>query len=101
MPPKATKQAAAGAAEQKRRERFLGKVELIRKLHAAGEEHRAHLMHRNLSADADRLEGEVYRSTLPGYNGGITAWQRMAHRRRIDALRRQAAALLVGPRPRN
>ena len=85
----------AGAADMQKRARFLGKVELIRKLHDAGEEHRARLMHQNLQADADRLEGEIYRSTLPGHHGGITAWQRQAHRRRVAALRQQAAALLV------
>lgn len=87
-----------GAADLQKRAQFLGKVELIRKLREAGEEQRARLMHQNLTADADRLEGELYRLSLPGHHGGITAWQRQAHRRRIAALRQQAAALLVRPR---
>ena len=88
----------AGVADLQKRAQFLGKVELIRKLQDAGEDHRARLMHRNLTADADRLEGELYRLSLPGHHGGITAWQRQAHRRRIAALRQQAAALLVRTR---
>ena len=101
MPPKAKAKAklqtSVGKAQalMQLRKRHLERVELLHKLHQAGEAQRARATHLNLQADADRMEGEVYASRLPGHHGGMMAPQRAAHARRIAALRQAAARLLV------
>lgn len=97
MPPKAKAKAtiAKARALMQLRKRHLERVELLHKLHQVGEAQRARSAHLNLQADADRMEGEIYASRLPGHHGGMTAPQRAAHARRITALRQAAARLLV------
>jgi hypothetical protein len=99
MPAKAKAKPQASVAKaqalMRLRKRHLERLDLLHKLHQAGEAQRARSTHQNLQADADRMEGEVYASRLPGHHGGMTALQRAAHVRRIAALRQAAARLLV------
>lgn len=86
---------AQAKAAMRQRKRHLERLELLHKLHQAGEAQRARAMHQTLQSDADRMAGELYAARLPGHHGGITALQRARHGLRIAELRRQAARLLV------
>ena len=43
------------------RAKILDNAEFLRRLHAVGEERRANILHRNLSSDSDRMQGELMR----------------------------------------
>ena len=70
----------------------LDRVELVRKLNAAGETQRAALMHGNAHQDAQRMQGELRAAEQ---QGGVTAAQRREHKKRLAALQKVAARALV------
>ena len=74
------------------RRKHLDRVELVRKLHAAGETQRAALMHGNAHQDAQRMQGELRAAEQ---QGGYSAAQRREHKKRLAALQKVAAKALV------
>ena len=74
------------------RRKHLDRVELVRKLHAAGETQRAALMHSNVHQDAQRMKGEL---RAAHQQGGHSAAQRQEHAKRLAALQKIAARALV------
>ena len=74
------------------RRKHLDRVELVRRLNAAGETQRAALMHGNVLQDAQRMQGELRAATQ---QGGVTATQRKDHAKRLAALQKVAARALV------
>ena len=74
------------------RRKHLDKVELVRRLNAAGETQRAALMHGSAHQDAQRMQGELRAATQ---QGGVTAAQRREHAKRLAALQKVAARALV------
>ena len=74
------------------RRKHLDRVELARRLIAAGETQRAALMHGNVHQDAQRMQGELRAAEQ---QGGVTAAQRKDHKKRLAALQKVAARALV------
>ena len=74
------------------RRKHLDRVELVRRLNAAGETQRAALMHGNVHQDAQRMQGELRAAEQ---QGGVTAAQRKDHKKRLAALQKVAARALV------
>ena len=74
------------------RRKHLDRVELVRRLIAAGETQRAALMHGNVHQDAQRMQGELRAAEQ---QGGVTAAQRREHKKRLAALQKVAARALV------
>ena len=74
------------------RRKHLDRVELVRRLNAAGETQRAALMHGNVHQDAQRMQGELRAAEQ---QGGVTAAQRKDHKKRLAALQKVAARALA------
>ena len=74
------------------RRKHLDRVELVRRLNAAGETQRAALMHSSAHQDAQRMQGELRAAEQ---QGGVTAAQRREHKKRLAALQKVAARALV------
>ena len=74
------------------RRKHLDRVELVRRLNAAGETQRAALMHGSAHQDAQRMQGELRAAEQ---QGGVTAAQRKDHKKRLAALQKVAARALV------
>ena len=83
---------ARSVAVMNMRRKHLDRVELVRKLNAAGETQRAALMHGNAHQDAQRMQGEL---RAAAQQGGVTAAQRREHAKRLAALQKVAARALV------
>ena len=83
---------AQSVALMNMRRKHLDKVELVRRLNAAGETQRAALMHGNVHQDAQRMQGELRAAEQ---QGGVTAAQRKDHKKRLAALQKVAARALV------
>ena len=74
------------------RRKHLDHVELVRELNAVGEKRRAALLHGNVHQDAQRMQGEL-RSAQQ--QGGVSAEQRRAHKKRLAELQKIAASAMV------
>ena len=83
---------ARSVAVMNMRRKHLDRVELVRRLNAAGETQRAALMHGNVHQDAQRMQGELRAAEQ---QGGVTAAQRREHKKRLAALQKVAARALV------
>ena len=83
---------ATSVAAMNMRRKQLDRVELVRKLNAAGETQRAALMHGNAHQDAQRMQGELRAAEQ---QGGVTAAQRREHKKRLAALQKVAARALA------
>jgi hypothetical protein len=83
---------AKSAALMHARRKQLDNVELVRKLNAVGETRRAGLLRDNAHQDAQRMQGEL-RSTEQ--QGGVSAQQRRAHKKRLAELQKIAASAMV------
>ena len=83
---------AQSVALMNMRRKHLDKVELVRRLNAAGETQRAALMHSSAHQDAQRMQGELRAAEQ---QGGVTAAQRKDHKKRLAALQKVAARALV------
>ena len=83
---------AKSVAAMNMRRKHLDRVELVRRLNAAGETQRAALMHGNVHQDAQRMQGELRAAEQ---QGGVTAAQRREHKKRLAALQKVAARALA------
>ena len=83
---------AKSVAAMNMRRKHLDRVELVRRLNAAGETQRAALMHGNVHQDAQRMQGELRAAEQ---QGGVTAAPRKDHKKRLAALQKVAARALV------
>jgi len=83
---------AKSVALMNMRRKHLDRVELVRRLNAAGETQRAALMHSSTHQDAQRMQGELRAAEQ---QGGVTAAQRREHKKRLAALQKVAARALV------
>ena len=83
---------AKSVALMNARRKQLDNVELVRKLHAVGETRRAGLLRDNAHQDAQRMQGEL-RSAQQ--QGGVSAEQRRAHKKRLAELQKIAASAMV------
>jgi len=83
---------AKSAALMNARRKQLDNVELVRKLNAVGETRRAGLLRDNAHQDAQRMQGEL-RSAQQ--QGGVSAEQRRAHKKRLAELQKIAASAMV------
>ena len=70
------------------RRKHLDRVELVRRLNAAGETQRAALMHSSAHQDAQRMQGELRAAEQ---QGGVTAAQRREHKKRLASLQKATA----------
>ena len=62
-----------------KRRLFLDNAEFIRRLHAAGQERRANLLHKNRAADAERMMGELlHKGALMSHSKRAELHQRIA-----------------------
>jgi hypothetical protein len=83
---------AKSAALMNARRKHLDNVELVRKLHAVGETRRAGLLRDNAHQDAQRMQGELRSAEQ---QGGVSAQQRRAHKKRLAELQKIAASAMV------
>jgi hypothetical protein len=74
------------------RRKHLDNVELVRKLNAVGETRRAGLLRDNAHQDAQRMQGELRSAEQ---QGGVSAQQRRAHKKRLAELQKIAASAMV------
>ena len=83
---------AKSVALMNMRRKHLDNVELVRRLHAVGETRRAGLLRDNAHNDAMRMDSELRAAEQ---QGGVSAKQREAHKKRLAELREIAARAMV------
>jgi hypothetical protein len=83
---------AKSVALMNARRKQLDNVELVRKLHAVGETRRAGLLRDNAHQDAMRMKSELRAAEQ---QGGVSAKQRRAHKKRLAELQEIVAHAMV------